>query len=69
MLFDSMPSKKSAAWKQAEINLDRRVKEENRLRHQREVEKRFKDFAFLSNWQDNVALIAWKSDVKRIQDG
>ncbi|KAI8914886.1 hypothetical protein DFJ77DRAFT_463823 [Powellomyces hirtus] len=53
---------------QQENNVAKRVKEENRLRHQMGVEHGMKKAAQVSNWQDNGSNAASKSSGARMTE-
>ncbi|KAI8846447.1 hypothetical protein BC829DRAFT_398593 [Chytridium lagenaria] len=46
----------------------KRVKEENRLRHQCEIERKNRVAAFVSSWQDSALQISHKSDLKQLHE-
>ncbi|KAJ3308606.1 hypothetical protein HDU76_003863 [Blyttiomyces sp. JEL0837] len=52
----------------AEQEYNKRVKEENRLKHQQEIERRNRVAAFVSEWQDNALQISMKADLKKIRE-
>ncbi|KAI9202194.1 uncharacterized protein BJ171DRAFT_601121 [Polychytrium aggregatum] len=61
-------STQSSASKRAEQAFERLVKEENRLSHQKEADRRQRVIAFVAKWQDNAMMISWKSDIRRLQE-
>ncbi|KAJ3228067.1 hypothetical protein HDU81_006303 [Chytriomyces hyalinus] len=62
------PAKKSQVSLQAEIKYNQRVKEENRLQHQRDIINRNRVVQFVSNWQDNAVAVSIKSELKKIKE-
>ncbi|KAI9335597.1 hypothetical protein DFJ73DRAFT_798801 [Zopfochytrium polystomum] len=62
------PVRKSLLSIRAEQEYNKRVKEENRLKHQQETERRNRVAAFVSEWQDNAIHISMKAELKQIQE-
>ncbi|XJO75863.1 hypothetical protein BDV3_006473 [Batrachochytrium dendrobatidis] len=64
------PSKlhKSSVSIHAENQSYRRIKNENRLQMQCQIERQNTMAAFVSKWQDQASNITWKTNLKKMKD-